>query len=293
MSLNERGGIYLFLELSLVPVVFIMFNSSTKESLSANIYLVSYSVVLRIFFLFDLIFRGGSDLNYLFLGGLGFRVVTFFAKLPVYGLHHWLPKAHVECLALGSSILAGILLKLGSFSILGHKIFFLLGGLLCLKCLYDMWLTSDFKIWVAYSSISHITLVFSGFVLYYKMSYIYYFVPHTLLSGLMFYYFSKDYYFLRSRNFYYFTSSSYLYLVIAWCRVPLFLSFVPELMILVSFFKFSFFCFLIYFINFVLFFFVLCKFCWRSFLNSYFGFNFYNLSYLFYCFSFFQFWVFL
>jgi len=199
-----------------------MFISSTKESMSANIYLVSYSVVLRIFFLFDLIFRGGLNLNYLFLSGLRFRVITFFAKLPSYGLHHWLPKAHVECLALGSTILAGILLKLGSFSVLRHKVFFFLRGLLCLKCLYDMWFTSDFKIWVAYSSISHITLVFSGFVIYFKMSYVYYFVPHTLLSGLMFYYFSKDYYVLGSRNYYYFSSSSYLYLIVAWCRVPLF-----------------------------------------------------------------------
>merc|ERR1712126_287502 len=172
---------------------------------------------------------------------------------------------------------ARILLKLGSFSILRHKVFFFLGGLLCLKCLYDMWLTGDFKIWVAYSSISHITLVFSGFVLYYKLSYVYYFVPHTLLSGLMFYYFSKDYYYLGSRNFYYFTSFSYVYLVIAWCGVPLFISFIPELMILVSFFKFSFFSF------------VLCKFCWRSMLSSYSGFNFVNLGYIFYGVSFFYF----
>merc|ERR1711914_14046 len=84
-------------------------------------------------------------------------------------------------------------------------------------------------------------------------------------SGLMFYYFSKDYYYLRSRNFYYFTSSSYLYLVVAWCGVPLFLSFVPELMIILSFF------------------FVLCKFCWGSFLNSYVRFNFHISPYVFYC----------
>jgi NADH:ubiquinone oxidoreductase subunit 4 (subunit M) len=293
MRLNERRLVYLLLEMSLIPIVSIMYSSSTKESLSANVYLVSYSVVLGIFFLFDLMLGSGLDLNYFFLGGLGFRCITFFAKLPVYSFHHWLPKAHVECLALGSAILAGILLKLGSFSILGHKIFFFLGGLLCLKCLYDMWSTSDFKIWVAYSSISHITLVFSGFVVYYKMSYVYYFVPHTLLSGLMFYYFSKDYYYLGSRNFFYFTSSSYLYLVVAWCRVPLFLSFLPELMILLSFFKFSVFRFLVYFLNFVLFFFVLCKLCWRSFLNSHGRLNFYDISYIFYCFSFFIFWVFL
>merc|ERR1711917_20638 len=268
LGLNERGLVYLFLEMSLIPIVYIMYVSSTKESLAANVYLVSYSVVLGIFFLFDLLFRGGLDLNYFFLGRLGFGCVTFFAKLPAYGFHHWLPKAHVECLALGSSILAGILLKLRSFSILRHKIFFFLGGLLCLKCLYDMWLTSDFKIWVAYSSISHITLVFSGFVIYYKMAYVYYFVPHTLLSGLMFYYFSKDYYYLRSRNFYYFTSSSYLSLVVAWCGVP-------------------------FFLNFVIFFFVLCKFCWGSFLNSYVRFNFHISPYVFYCFMFFIFWAFL
>lgn len=124
MGLNERMGVYLFLELSLVPIVYIMYTSSTKESLSANIYLVSYSVVLGIFFLFDIILGGRVDLNYLLLGGLGFRVITFFAKLPAYGFHHWLPKAHVECMALGSSLLAGILLKLGSFSILRHKVFF-------------------------------------------------------------------------------------------------------------------------------------------------------------------------
>merc|ERR1712131_48023 len=104
-----------------------------------------------------------------------------------------------------------------------------------------------------------------------------------------FYYFSKDYYYLGSRNFYYFTSFSYVYLVIAWCGVPLFISFIPELMILVSFFKFSLFSFLIYFLNFVLFFFVLCKFCWRSMLSSYSGFNFVNLGYIFYGASFFFF----
>jgi NADH:ubiquinone oxidoreductase subunit 4 (subunit M) len=133
MRLNERRLVYLLLEMSLIPIVFIMYSSSTKESLSANVYLVSYSVVLGIFFLFDLMLGSGSDLNYFFLGGLGFRCITFFAKLPVYSFHHWLPKAHVECLALGSAILAGILLKLGSFSILGHKIFFFFRGLIMFK----------------------------------------------------------------------------------------------------------------------------------------------------------------
>merc|ERR1711937_572762 len=140
----------------------------------------------------------------------------------------------------------------------------------------DMWLTSDFKIWVAYSSISHITLVFCGFVLFYKTAFIYYFVPHTLLSSMMFLYFSKDFYFL-----------------ICWCGVPFFITSVPELMIVISFFKFSIFSFLIYFINFVIFFLVLCKICWRSLLSGFYRINIHNKSILIFCFSFLQFWIFI
>ena len=241
----------------------------------------------------DLILGERFSFNYLFLRRLRIRVLTFFAKLPIYGLHHWLPKAHVECVAWGSAVLARIVLKFGSFSILRHKVFFLVGCLLCLKCLYDMWFTGDFKVWVAYSSISHITLVFSRFVNYYEMCFIYYFVPHTLLSGLMFFYYSKDYYKLRSWNLYFFSSSSYLILAMAWCGIPVFLNFIPELMVLLRFFKFNMFMGTIYFINFVVFFFVLCKFGWRSFLNSQFRPSFLSGQYLFYAFCILQFWLFL
>ena len=199
LSLNEGLCSYLFLELALIPLIFILSSlSRTKEALSANLYLVSYGVLFSLFLLIDLILCLRSTLNYLFLRGIGVRVLTFYAKLPIYGFHHWLPKAHVECIAWGSAILAGILLKFRSYSILRHSFFLLFRGLLCLKCLYDMWGTSDFKVWVAFSSISHITLVFSGYILYFGAIYIYYFVPHTLLSSLMFFYYSKDYYLLRS-----------------------------------------------------------------------------------------------
>jgi len=38
-------------------------------------------------------------------------------KLPIYGVHLWLPKAHVEAPVFGSIILAAILLKLGRFGL--------------------------------------------------------------------------------------------------------------------------------------------------------------------------------
>ena len=286
-------GAYVFLELCLVPILFIMLISSTKECLSANVYLISYSVFLGLFFFGELLCSGVFPMTYVLLGGLGAGVITFLGKLPCYGLHHWLPKAHVECMSLGSAILARILLKLGSFTILGHKVFMFFGRILCAKCLLEMWLTSDFKIWVAFSSISHITLLFCGLILFFKLGYVYYFVPHTLLSGLMFFYFSKDYYFLGSRNFYYFSSPYYLFLLIAWCGVPLFVSFIPELMLILTFFKLSLFLVSVYFFNFVVFFFVFCKMSWRSMASCWHGISFYSSDLLFFSLCVFQFWLFL
>merc|ERR1711970_521179 len=101
-----------------------------------------------------------------------------------------------------------------------------MGGLMA------MWGTHDFKIWVAFSSITHITLVFLYFVLLFEGIYVYYFRVHTLLSAMMFFYYSFDYYFNRSRNSFYLSSSFFLVLSLIWARIPLFLSFLAELQIL-------------------------------------------------------------
>lgn len=44
-------------------------------------------------------------------------VLAFLVKRPLYGVHLWLPKAHVEAPVCGRIALAGILLKLGSYGL--------------------------------------------------------------------------------------------------------------------------------------------------------------------------------
>lgn len=44
-------------------------------------------------------------------------ILAFLIKLPIYGVHLWLPKAHVEAPVGGSMILAGVLLKLGAYGL--------------------------------------------------------------------------------------------------------------------------------------------------------------------------------
>jgi len=114
------------------------------------------------------------DVQVLLLAGFA---LSFAIKVPIVPLHTWLPDAHVEAPTAGSVILAGVLLKMGTYGFLklGFPLFPdatavltpLIMTLAVASILYGAFLAlvqTDIKKIIAYSSISHLGYVMLGLV---------------------------------------------------------------------------------------------------------------------------------
>lgn len=179
---------YLFFEVSLIPTLFLIIGWGYQpERLQAGLYLLFYTIfaslpILSCIFLYY--FNFGRLVFYYLNSPFNSLIYffcmnfVFFVKIPIFFVHLWLPKAHVEAPVSGSMILAGVILKLGGyglirvlpiFSFINFKFNYifisisLVGGfIVSLICLRQR----DLKSLIAYSSVAHMSLLIGGLITY-------------------------------------------------------------------------------------------------------------------------------
>jgi NADH-quinone oxidoreductase subunit M len=187
---------YIFFELTLIPMYFIIGIWGGKDRIYAAVKFVIYTLVGSLLMLVAILYLGfeaGAAVNngvfttdwYKLLEynvplaqqGWLFALFAFsFAiKVPLFPLHTWLPDAHVQAPTGGSVILAGVLLKMGTYGLLRFCLPFfpnaaqegalIIAILAVIGIIYGALVArvqEDAKSLVAYSSVSHLGFVVLG-----------------------------------------------------------------------------------------------------------------------------------
>lgn len=215
---------YIFFELSMFPVLVMILGYGYQiEKLGAFNYLLIYTVLCSMPFLFVYFSLDWNFILVYFDSVLSWELVfvislTFLMKFPVFFLHLWLPKAHVEAPTTASMLLAGLLLKLGTVGFLRimksvsyvhvNYYFFIsfLGMILgAFSCIFQ----SDVKSMAAYSSITHISFLLISLLFFTvsgKTGSLLIMVAHGYTSTLIFYFIGEFYNKFNTRIVYYFNS---------------------------------------------------------------------------------------
>ena len=193
---------YLFWELQLIPMFFLIGIWGHEERIHATVKFVLFSItgsLLMLIAVIGLYLAHGSQtgvytfsLFELLRTPLGPRaemwlyaafLLAFAIKIPVIPVHTWLPDAHTEAPTAGSVILAGLLLKTGVYAVLriafplfphaAAKSAPLLLALGLAGLFYAAWIAlaqRDMKRLVAYSSISHMGLIVVGLAIWNRVT---------------------------------------------------------------------------------------------------------------------------
>ncbi len=178
---------YVFWEFTLVPMYFLIGLWGGKERVYAAIKFFLYTMAGSLLMLVAILYVGiqaGSfavpEIRGTFFGDaeiwlfLAFAI-AFAVKVPVFPFHSWLPDAHTQAPTAGSVILAGVLLKMGTYGFMRFNLpmfpnasFYFaptIAVLAVIGIIYGAivaFAQTDVKKLVAYSSISHLGFVMLG-----------------------------------------------------------------------------------------------------------------------------------
>lgn len=186
---------YVFWELMLIPMYFLIGIWGGKRKIYAAIKFVLFTALGSLLMLVAIVYLGieaevqlgqmsfflGDWMRLNFVPHVEMLLFAAFAlafaiKVPIFPLHTWLPDAHVEAPTGGSVILAGVLLKLGLYGLLrfclpvfphatvaAAPLFVLLAVIGIVYGALMAWVQTDIKKLVAYSSVSHLGFCVLGF----------------------------------------------------------------------------------------------------------------------------------
>jgi NADH-quinone oxidoreductase subunit M len=181
---------YVFWETILIPMYLLIGIWGSQNRLYATVKFFIYTFAASVLMLLAILyvyFHDGGTFDYvearralevspdagrwLFLA----FSLAFAVKVPMFPLHTWLPDAHTEAPTAGSVILAGVLLKMGTFGFFRYAIPLfpdaalqyrtVIAGLAVIGILYGALMSlvqTDMKRLVAYSSVSHLGFVMLG-----------------------------------------------------------------------------------------------------------------------------------
>ncbi len=191
---------YIFFEFTLIPLFFLIgiWGGPERRRAAGKFFLYTFAGSVLTFagvlylayqayalppsrggvgvFTFDLDTLYGLDLSYNVQWWLFIAFAAGFAiKVPLFPFHTWLPLAHTEAPTAGSVLLAGVLLKLGTYGFLRFSVPMLpeasialapiMATLAVAGIIYAAlvaWVQDDFKKLIAYSSVSHLGFCILG-----------------------------------------------------------------------------------------------------------------------------------